>query len=217
MVSVLHEAVHALRRGNARQFGILNENLKALLRTEPDVFSSIIADLVSRYEDNSGNVNPDEINEELTAKMLSYILDNKKAIKKLARENMNVFEKLADSVLAFTDANLERYSTLKYGEDSDYAIVASKMKKYRDEFLDSFIRGGEGYYRGDSVLNSTNFSLDKYTQNEIKNWSSSNIIIHNNRKQYDDFVNKALTDAKYNQKFNNLIRGLHNLFWLCHF
>lgn len=193
MVSVLHEAVHALKRGNAKQYGILNENLKMFLRTNPKVFSGVIADLAGRYTGSDGKVNRDTLDEEFTAKMLSYILDNKKTVKRLARENMNIFEKVQDSVLALSDASLERYSTLNYGEDSDIAVVAKKLDEYRNEFLDAFVEGGEGYYRSSGyTVDGDKYSLGYTNNDEIVVIIKKDIFEGKKKREWANIAKKTM-------------------------
>lgn len=148
---VLEESAHAMARGDGNAFDNISGIINSLALSDEETFAPLYEDIIERYKGQmTGNEAHDTalIYSEFTSRMLSVILDNPQTLKNLARRNMNVFQKAADSILGFFDTSIKRYKTKDYGQNGIYADAAEKLEEYRNVFSEMFEDELDGYYRG---------------------------------------------------------------------
>jgi len=157
--TVLHESIHAIFKGDGTSLSELANNLYLAALADDEAFGDIRKDIFDKYSGElSGNEAHDNklLYEEFTAKMLSVILDNPQTLKTIARKNMNVFERLYDSIVGFFDGSIKRYIEKDNAPESIYDVAAQKLEDYKDRFLSAFEGELDGYYRFDNYKNSYN-------------------------------------------------------------
>ena len=185
--TVLHESIHAIFKGDGTNFKELTNNLYLAALYDEETFGDIRKDIFERYKNElNGNEAHDNklLYEEFTAKMLSVMLDNPQTLKSLARKNMNVFQKLYDSIVGFFDGSIKRYIEKDNSSDSIYDEAIQKLEDYRDKFLSAFEGELDGYYRGNNVYNET----VKYDKNYTFNKQVDDALSNNIKRGYSVFV-----------------------------
>ena len=162
--TVLHESVHALRRGDSLSFYRLNAELKNLVGTNTSEFSKAYSTVKRSYARRmTGNKAADKnlIDEEFTSFMLSYLMDNPQTLKKIAQKNMNSVQKIVDTVLGWFDKSISRYENMDTRYQVNFADAVAKLRDKRDAFADFFGRASEGYYRSPISFDVTPDSTKK--------------------------------------------------------
>ncbi len=160
--TVLHESVHALKRGNSEAFAVLSSELKRLVGTNTSEFSKAFKAVQRSYSKqmtNDAAIDKDIVDEEFTSFMLSYLLDNPQTLKSLARKNMNTVQKIADSVLGWFDGSIERYKNMDSSYQGTLADAVQKLQDKRDEFSKVFEESMEWYYRDGADVSYGNKNL----------------------------------------------------------
>jgi len=138
-VIALHESLHYFARNDAKTFNKVYTEIKNALGSDSELLMKVFKNTAAAYKNHIKGMDLQGrkayIDEEITAKTVSYLLNNPDVMKNLAKRNRNVAQRLYDSIVYLFEKITGRYEGL-YNIITDDSIrsVIEKLSVNRNKF-----------------------------------------------------------------------------------
>lgn len=152
-----------------------------------------------------------DIVEEIVANSCGEVLMNNQYLAELVAQNRSLAEKVRDWLSSIIDS-LFNGSNGGYQEALYMRPFLEGLQERFNAALES-VAENKNAQKNSTQRGTKKYSLDKYTEHQKENWSSSKkIVIYNNDSQLIDFVNSALENGNSDKKmyFGTIGKALAN-------
>lgn len=202
--SLSHELTHYLQDFSPEEYGQLKDFITSeILKASPEKF----AQLVQKQMDLEPNISPEAAGDEVIANACQTMLLNSKAVEKLARQNMNLAERISDWISETAKKIKAAYKSVDLNDNVEIYEAARAISGVMDEaqkLWDKALLAADENYNAEQATGKKNTADNggvqnvKYGMTELTNKPDMHLTIVNDTaaQSRSDILDAGMKNAK---------------------